>query len=214
MKDESLISLENPFPHDESSCTGRFTTDVSVEEAASLLQEIAHLASAEVGHVVDLLSADGLARRQMLSNCISTSETYPQKDSPALCERRLRTVSISSQSAQSPLCTPPVLGVVPSPLSPPPLTLFSPSRMATCNVPLLFAIQPTRTAPRHALRLPSLCNLSSALHHVHHSAPPSELQIEPSRRLTYVGTTTPEKLKGILRHKFSWKKHPEVRIHT
>ena len=215
LKAESSEASANPFLHDESSCTGRFTTDVSVEEAASLLQKVAHLASAELRHDVDHSAIDGLTTRQIDSTPFSSPETYPNKDSSALCERRLRTVSISSQSVSSPICTPRVLSVVPSPLSPPPMTLYSPT--VPCITPLrhpvLRAITRLPTAPKHALRFPSVCNLGPALRHVQHSASSSEIDMELQRRPKYVGSTTPHKLKGILRHKFSWKKHPEVRIH-
>lgn len=205
---------------EESLYSRRFTADVSLEEAASLLQQVAHLASAEVSHDLDYETIEKSTRRSLFSNSVSSLETSPEQDSPQLCPTRTRTVSISSQSvdASSPLCTSKLLGAAPAPLSPPPLTLFSPSRTVTSvgplRHPLLHAISPPQTASKRPLRLPTISNLGPTLRHVQHAVSSSELDAPSSRKQKYVGTTTPHKVRGILRHKFSWKKYPEVRMQT
>ena len=224
MKERSSKSSKDRILLEESFSSRRFTAEVSLEEAASLLQQVAHLASAEVSNDLDLvLDNDAIARstrRCLFSNSMSFSETSPEQDSPQLFPTRMRTVSISSQSVDisSPLCTPTVLGAVPAPLSPPPLTLFSPSRTGTCigplRHPLVHAISPPPSAPKRPLRIPMICNLGPTLRHVKHAVPTSEFDTPSSRKQKYVGTTTSHKVRGILRHKFSWKNYPEVRMLT
>lgn len=220
MKVRSSKSSRGLVLHKESVCTRRFSAEVSLEEAASLLQQVAHLASAEVSHDLDNDNdtIERSTRRCLFSNSFSFPETSPEQDSPHLCSARMRTVSISSHSVDisSPLCTSTLLAAVPAPLSPPPLTLFSPSRTATCigplRHPLLRAISPPPTAPKRPLRHPKICNLGPTLRHVHHAVSSSELVTPLTKKQKYVGTTTPHIVRGILRHKFSWKKFPEVRM--
>lgn len=190
-----------------------FGTNASLQEAALLLQEVASIASNELKGVGDFKLETQEIRKlpgmvELTSSDVSDSSEsrYYVEDSN---NNRFRT--IRPNSSQS-LSTPPgVLMAAPLGVSPmlPPFTLTTHIVHTVSPTPrsVLPSSQPPIILP---LTKPTL-QATPVLAHCNHEVPmPPTSSAIPAKKSKYVGASTPQKVKGMLKKKFSWKNYPDV----
>lgn len=198
----------------------------TVKQAALLLQQVAQIASEEVSQDGGLLGptrveVTGFNREPIeslafvKSSDFSSHQHQPQGGSHKFREGRFRTVSVSTPpltSVPSSVAIPHLVSLGASPLPPPPMMMLSRAHFEThTRLPIVHPISPPQKALACPPSLPVLKKLDSVIRHVKHPTPSQEGQNKPSLEGSkFVGTTTPHKVKGTLRHKFSWKNYPEL----
>lgn len=205
----------------------------TVQQAALLLQQVAQIASEEVsqdsGQRTPTLLEVGVYHQEpsessaFVKSCAVPYEHHQDSHKPG--ERRIRAVSVSTpplSSVSSSTIIPHLATLGASPLPPPPRMVLSRARFETHTLlPIVHPISPPHKALPCPPSLPVLRQLDSVIRHVKYPTPSSEGSPEVSSEGgeskptiyvgKFVGTSTPHKVKGTLRHKFSWKYYPEVR---
>lgn len=180
--------------------------NVSLQEAALLLQEVAKIASNELKYDGDRRPKTEILSKppelvELSSNDVSDSSEslYPE-------DRRFRTIRSSSSNA-NPVPTAVVTAglLVPSPMQPP-FSLATPTVHTVSPTPR--AILSSSSQPP-ILPIKPVSQTTTILHHCKHVAP-STAEAVPTMKSKYVGTSTPNKVKGLLKRKFSWKNYPDV----
>jgi hypothetical protein len=195
----------------------------TVQQAALLLQQVAQIASEEVSQEggqppptrVEITGYHPEST-ESFSSFKSDTFLYTLQDSHKSHEPRLRTVSVSSPpllSVSSSAIIPHLTNLGVSPLPPPPMMVKSRAHFEKRTMrAIVHPISPPHKALACPPSLPILRKLDSEIRHFKHPTTSLQRESTPSREGSkFVGTTTPHKVKGTLRHKFSWKNYPEVR---
>jgi hypothetical protein len=182
----------------------RFGTNVSLQEAALLLQEVASIASNELKEDEgSKLETQQIRKLPTMAELASSDVSDSPESRYVEDNNRFRTIRPSSSRSTS---TPPgVLMAAPLGVSP----MLPPFTLATH---IVHTVSPTpRPASTSTSQPPIKPTLKVNLAHCNHRAAPlPPAPSLPVKKSKYVGTKTPRTVKGILKRKFSWKNYPDV----
>jgi hypothetical protein len=199
----------NRFTEEDIRSTQRVIMDNTICEAALLLKTVTELAFKEINEYQEKIE----------SSSTVSSTSSPELPTPLHCDEaryfeskcqdmpRLRTVSECSPFLNATKFS----DFEPGPLHPPPLLLSCSNQQ---NIQPIFTT--VKQSSNSSISKPStlITNLNQNLPPIKHLIlfPARKTLSEKKAKGNYVGMHTPHKLKGVLQHKFNWKKFPEVWI--